>query len=1472
MDGDEFVLPKSVLKYIKEKLHVVNDGNIYNLVALTEGKSGAEVYRAKIISSRNRMSGIYIIKLIDMSNRWFSRVNNEAEKCKELHIKATDFRDRLVDLVGDPIELDGYLILLYRQANDSVLNSDSLEKLNLTEKVQYLNLISRELLSKLNQDYQNGGNIDDFFKDILAYRIDEGGTFYKKIAQVVERPSASAVLIGEQLYPGPAYYMQNRAEWITTCKEFVLFKGNMHGDLHCQNIICVKNLTMPENLQYSIIDYDSYNANGYLLFDHAYLELYLYLNTITENDLNLWRDSIEPLLQCDLGQNVESLIGSAVNNFRNAICSGIEQWRQDSCPHMKDDIEIQFCLARIAAGINFFSKGGITDSRTLQKILLYLGVCFKVLFKKIGFVWNQEHISKLEMVYDKGEQTDSIWKYCAKYALSYASILITDDSYTQKDYQQLAALSQINWCLVIDIGNKSAPDDISTSLPAKIACHYHINVHDLGNNRNSECNRNCCEWVLCKKENDCTYGTLWVRHQKSIQKIWKSVLSANGLKPCLFIFDVKISKPFAKHFLSCLLQYIEQLRGSRFISFQDDLFDFDMCDTFSEYKCNSKSWKKASLIDLARAVENYFPIEEISSVNQVILPCLDSIPEQPLTEKELAYYKTSVELVYSGIENNGNNSDFGESFYRGNEIQWRDIATKCDLPLINGYDQKLHELKTRIVEGSPRTNRLKLVHGAGTGGTTLSKRILWDLKEVTPAMRLIHYTKETANILLEIYRKTGKVILLSIEMGSTVINQEELDALISAVNSENGKLWVLQIERSHNNGIDPITGETEQREAFIEIPDTLPNAIAQRFYNKFKLMTTESSRLRLLEKITQKSSTEWVGQRCPFFYGFYTFEKEYNLDNIQRTISKCNKVIKDILSDLALITIYSQNICIPFFEVAKRILDCSEDISPQLLYEALDTSVSKIIVQRENGWRICHIIIAKKILQEIYGVERFEDSVYFAAKLLIEQFYNNYGETDERVDDILRELFIDRAVVDSERMKFSHLIEDIPEFTRKEEIFQILIDYYPDNPHYYNHLARLLVSKEVADYGRAVSLLYDAISCSPEGNNSIHYITLGCVYSKKVFSRLAEIRRNTKQGRFAMTIAEVVADVRSNYDAAEDAFITAKQEGKKKDSYTYVPYINLECGLIEKLAGCDKDERSMRQLLKTDESFKACYLEHYGKAVELFAEMQMYRDEIGEEFFRHAQGKLDSISAYDETIEKQLDFWLQQEGRSAQFARRSYSTALFARHSYSWKDMSQKSLELIEKAMYSNLTQRLSGDLSTDVDFWFESYRRLKDFLPERAIDIINDYKAEGYDKEFLLFYLQFLRLEKGFSKVSDVMKHSMACKDLTPSGINTIKPHAAYALNTHGCPIVPIDCVQRGRYGELTNLKEFHGTITDICGSTSAIIRIDGLNLEAVFVPSIKAEDGQKREFTSKNLQSRVKFNLLFSYSGLRAWNVISM
>lgn len=881
--------------------------------------------------------------------------------------------------------------------------------------------------------------------------------------------------------------------------------------------------------------------------------------------------------------------------------------------------------------------------------------------------------------------------------------------------------------------------------------------------------------------------------------------------------------------------------------------------------CCNLYYPGMSLPDVLMTANKYLPKKETTVSKYFVLPSLESL-DGTLCEKEIRYYQTSFELVCSGVESFDTKIDFGETFYRGGEIQWADLAYKCDLSIISDYDRKLETLIHMIDNETPRVKSRLLLHGAGTGGTTLSKRLLWDLKDIYPSLRLKSYTSETANIILEIYRKTGKCVFISVEVGSTVISRDELRNLITSVNAGNARAFFLEIERNNGNG-----SSNDEGKSIIKIHDTLPSDIAARFYDRFSSWTqNDQLKNKTLMNITMSSDSEWIGQRCAFFYGFYTFGEEYNLKNIERTVQDCSDNIKALLSDLSLVTTYSQNICIKYSELRYRLGIDEISTSPYYLYEKLDAAVRKLIVLRDDGWRICHPLIAEKIMQTVHDSKDFQSATYMAADHFINSIYDIYGDNDIAADNILKELFIDRAYIDiDEKTRFSKLIEAIPEITKKEELFKTLIKLYPRNSHYYNHLARLLVYKDAPDYHKAIELLNTALRVADESkpDQSLHYTTLGVVYSKKILLTLKNERLLIAESRFAREIKDLILDIRGEYALADGAFIEARNSKTWKDSYVYFPNIGLECSLIDKMVGCDKGKRSRQQLIKDSPEFKVWFENHYGRAAQLFSEMERYCD-ASDSFVKIAKQRINAISDNDWNIKKELADYNRIDTQEAMAPRRAYSGAIYVNNGYSWDGLKIGDLKLVEEAMRKNLIYGSKSDQTQrDVRFWFEVFRRLPEFDSGESMRFISDYMKEGYEKSYLMFVLEFLRLEKGLATQPNVIKYISECKAQVPQGINTATFIDAYFSSMSACPVIPYKNVKRE--GEtIVGLHEFYGLITSISGATKGTIMLDKLGLDVLFIPSFTDNSGNKREFTSANISSRVKFNIMFSYSGLRAWN----
>ena len=200
--------------------------------------------------------------------------------------------------------------------------------------------------------------------------------------------------------------------------------------------------------------------------------------------------------------------------------------------------------------------------------------------------------------------------------------------------------------------------------------------------------------------------------------------------------------------------------------------------------------------------------------------------------------------------------------------------------------------------------------------------------------------------------------------------------------------------------------------------------------------------------------------------------------------------------------------------------------------------------------------------------------------------------------------------------------------------------------------------------------------------------------------------------------------------------------------------------------------------------------------------------------------------------------WNSQEGKVAIFCRRTYASSAYAYNGYSWDRMGEELLHIISLSMYQNVLQSFRDNIKQgDIFYWYESYRRLSDFDAGEVITFIEDYMVDDYEKEYLLFIMHFLQMEKGVSSAAEVVKHIARCKDMVPAGINNLSFRDVYSLSKKGSPIISYNYIAHEKSGRIAGLKQFKGAITEIRGNTAGTIQIDGMNLIATFVPLITDE-----------------------------------
>lgn len=607
----------------------------------------------------------------------------------------------------------------------------------------------------------------------------------------------------------------------------------------------------------------------------------------------------------------------------------------------------------------------------------------------------------------------------------------------------------------------------------------------------------------------------------------------------------------------------------------------------------------------------------------------------------------------------------------------------------------------------------------------------------------------------------------------------------------------------------------------------------------------------------------WRGQRCPFFYGFYTFQEEYmGIDHFLRiSIQQSDENTKEILGDLSIITKYSQNVCMPYMEMARRLgLDEANLVD---IFSKFDSGVEKILTQKEGGFRICHPLIAQKLLELIYHDYKTDSARLYAATIaFIDRMNFIYEEMDRAyLDTIFKELFIDRSYIDGEHQKFAELINDLKTQALKAEIFKKLIGLYKDNPHYYNHLGRLEISdKNNKQFDSAISYLKRALSIAKDNGLSLvsHYTTLGCIYSEKVTFDMEEGR----------SIEWLLETINVDFANASECFREARQS-KSNSTYAYFPNILLICNVVKKMT---RVQRSSVQDLLRNKRFEEWYSYNAGIAIQLFEQMKRNcDDELSDSLENTAEYRIESLQENVEALKAKLITRRNSAVgmREGNHLGRTISMLLYSKNNYRWEGMRNEDLIFVEKEMDMILK---SGEYNqNDVIMWFNVYRQMDKFDIGQAKQHLLDYMDETYYRNYLLWLLCFSEYEKGLLPYRVVEERLNACRynrQLIENNIRTTRNIDAYTDDERGFPIRRVVGKDEERE-ETSNLRTFTGRIIEIDGTAKGKIQLEGKlsDVIAMFVPSFSVGD-EKREFRRENITDRVEFNLFFTYSGYKAQN----
>lgn len=354
---------QAVLQLVQEKSNI----SVKPLQQITGGLSGAFLYLVSVSSAEGKRVEHLVLKLDRLEDGATDEVKQHALALVQA---PPNFAEKhMADLAFEQIVHDGSIAILYRIAGESLQEYRPISKFKSQSPLEAIfQVISMALLDEWNEAayVEQASHPQNLLPRWLGYRLHSGS----KIERFLEEDcrvdfKTPGVVIEGTVYPNPLHYARQAEPW-GSVRSIDVLTGFQHGDLNTNNILVRMSSDGSEVADYYLIDFAEFSEGMPLFFDHLYLELAYLLSLLSSVSFASLMEFVTRFAWDDMldAQDVPiELSGPAavVNANRRTFAS----WLRTRHPSLNDDFWGQFCLAGVAAGLNFCNKGGLSNAMRL---------------------------------------------------------------------------------------------------------------------------------------------------------------------------------------------------------------------------------------------------------------------------------------------------------------------------------------------------------------------------------------------------------------------------------------------------------------------------------------------------------------------------------------------------------------------------------------------------------------------------------------------------------------------------------------------------------------------------------------------------------------------------------------------------------------------------------------------------------------------------------------------------------------------------------------------------------------------------------------------------------------------------------------------------------------------------------------------------------------------------------------------------
>jgi tetratricopeptide (TPR) repeat protein len=802
------------------------------------------------------------------------------------------------------------------------------------------------------------------------------------------------------------------------------------------------------------------------------------------------------------------------------------------------------------------------------------------------------------------------------------------------------------------------------------------------------------------------------------------------------------------------------------------------------------------------------------------------------------------------------------AFYKGKEITWFELGLHCDVDR-ESSDRIQKVVRQDLGGGADRrsrgTTRINVFHSPGAGGSTVARRILWNLHLDFPAVKLRQtLPEETAQRVEFIYKTTGLPVLVLIE--GAEIQEGMADDLYSMVRARQVPAVFLQVLRRFAR---PQEGE---RSFFLE--SELSTVESIRFAHRLA-ETKPNRRVRLLDIAAQGTREE----RSAFYFALEAFEAEFQglIRYVDARLENATDEQQKVLLYLAIAYHYGQQSIAP--GAFSSILGLPASV-PVDLTKVLPDYMRQLLRTTSSGqWRPAHDLIAKQIIRHIMAPRASDDRVWKQNLSMWAGSFIEFCRGDEPIPSsdlvaLLSRCFLfrdNRDPLGKESPEqagggnFSQLLQDIPSIQGRLTTLVTLTEIFPMESHFWGHLGRFLAI-EMRDFTNAIQALDKALELDPEDH--VLYHMKGMALRSQVFELM-------QQAFPIPTKADLDQCLLTAAKAAEQFEIARSKQ--PNDAHGYVSHIQMIFRLVE----------FARVVLKADSDQDVLINPHVGISIresidlaeDLLEQARKLRE--GERQSSHVEKcrvQLDSLYGNFNSV---LQGWTNLLTRTDVYRptiRRQLVYAYVARRERRWDRLASSEVNRVVELLEQNLTEEPND--RRNLRLWMQAVRRIDPARPiDQVIERVSYWKSNSseIDAVYYLYVLHSLKAMQGFSLSVGAMEENLdECRKrsrlirVRTGSFEWLGRGEGIAKLVHYSELEGWDS-DHDFWSSTGKLVRVKGTIAAMSGPESGQIEVAG-GAKAFFVP------GKSGHLRGRDENRAVEFYLGFSYDGLRAWEVKSV